>query len=54
MAQFGIYYEEFTIGQLIKHTATKTVLECDNNLFALLTMNHHPLHLDKEYCKTQK
>jgi len=54
MNQFGRYYEEFTIGQVIKHTATKTILESDNNLFALLTMNHHPLHLDKEYCKTQK
>jgi len=54
MSQFGRYYEEFTIDQVIKHTATKTVLESDNNLFTLLTMNHHPLHLDKEYCKTQK
>jgi len=54
MNQFGRYYEEFIIGQVIKHTATKTILESDNNLFTLLTMNHHPLHLDKEYCKTQK
>ena len=40
MAQFGRYYEEFIIGQVFKHTATKTVLESDNNLFTLLTMNH--------------
>lgn len=54
MAQLGRYYEEFTINELIKHEITKTVLESDNNLFSLLTMNHHPVHLDKEYCKNQQ
>ena len=54
MNQFGRYFEEFSIGELIKHNATKTILESDNNLFTLLTMNHHPLHLDKEYCKKQQ
>lgn len=29
-------------------------MESDNNLFCLLTMNHHPVHLDIEYCKEQK
>jgi acyl dehydratase len=48
---FGKYYEEFKIGKTIKHDITKTIFESDNNLFSLLTMNHHPLHLDKEYCK---
>ena len=51
MGQFGRYYEEFTIDQVIKHTVTKTVLESDNNLFCLLTMNHHPVHLDKTYAE---
>lgn len=54
MAEFGKYYKEFEIGELIKHTKTKTILESDNNLFSLLTMNHHPVHLDKEYCKEQQ
>ena len=54
MNQFGRYFEEFSIGELIKHNTTKTILESDNNLFTLLTMNHHPLHLDKEYCKKQQ
>lgn len=48
---FGRYLEEFHEGQLIKHTLGKTVLESDNNLFTLLTMNHHPVHLDKQYCE---
>lgn len=51
---FGRYYEEFEIGKIIKHDKTKTIFESDNNLFSLLTMNHHPVHLDIEYCKEQK
>lgn len=50
---FGRYYEEFEINEIIRHTASKTILESDNNLFTLLTMNHHPVHLNKEYCKKQ-
>ncbi len=52
--KFGRYYEDFTIGEIFKHWPQKTITESDNNLFSLLTMNHHPLHLDKEYAnKTQ-
>lgn len=48
---FGRYFEEFKVGEIIKHDKTKTIFESDNNLFSLLTMNHHPVHLDVEYCK---
>lgn len=51
---FGRYLEEFNVGEIIKHDKTKTILESDNNLFSLLTMNHHPVHLDIEYCKEQQ
>lgn len=51
---FGKYIEEFKAGEIIKHEKTKTIMESDNNLFSLLTMNHHPVHLDKEYCKNQQ
>ena len=51
---FGRYLEEFTIGEVIKHNKSKTIFESDNNLFSLLTMNHHPVHLDVEYCKEQQ
>ena len=47
---FGHYFDEFKQGQVFKHWPGKTIIESDNNLFTLLTMNHHPLHLDKEYC----
>lgn len=51
---FGRYLEEFKVGDIYKHFPSKTILESDNNLFTLITMNHHPLHLDKEYCKKQQ
>ncbi|MAG39031.1 dehydratase [Candidatus Woesearchaeota archaeon] len=47
--QFGRYFNEFKVGEIYKHSVTKTITESDNNLFCLLTMNHHPVHLDKEY-----
>lgn len=52
--QFGMYFEEFEVGETIQHAKTKTILESDNNLFTLLTMNHHPVHLDIEYCKKEQ
>ena len=51
--RFGRYFEDFREGEVIKHWPGKTVTDSDNNLFCLLTMNHHPVHLDTEYCKTQ-
>jgi len=50
--QFGRYYEEFEVGATYKHWPGKTVTEYDDHLFCLLTMNHHPLHLDANYAKT--
>ncbi len=48
---FGACLESFTVGDIYKHWPGKTITESDNNLFALLTMNHHPLHIDSEYCR---
>jgi acyl dehydratase len=49
--QFGRYYEEFEVGAVYKHWPGKTVTEYDDHLFCLLTMNHHPLHLDANYAE---
>ncbi|WP_329024816.1 MaoC family dehydratase [Streptomyces sp. NBC_00690] len=49
--QFGRTYEEFTVGDVYKHWPGKTVTEYDDHLFCLLTMNHHPLHLDAHYAE---
>jgi itaconyl-CoA hydratase len=48
---FGRYFEEFTVGDVYEHRPGKTVLEYDNHLFTLLTLNTHPLHFDAEYGK---
>lgn len=49
---YGRYLEDFTKGDTIHHTPGKTITESDNNLFCMLTMNHHPLHLDSAYAQT--
>jgi len=51
MSSFGKYFEDYKIGETIIHQLGKTILESDNNLFSLITMNHHPVHLNTEYAK---
>jgi len=48
----GLYFEEFSEGQVFEHALTRTVTEMDNVLFTTLTMNPQPLHLDAEFAKT--
>jgi acyl dehydratase len=50
--QFGRYYEEFEVGATYRHWPGKTITESEDHLFCLLTMNHHPLHLDAHYAQT--
>ena len=52
--QYGRYFEEFKPGDVYHHQVRKTITESDNNLFCLLTMNHHPVHLDEEYARKQQ
>ena len=47
----GLYYEDFEVGSEIKHALSKTIFESDNNFFALLTMNHHPVHINLDYAE---
>ncbi|MGB8379981.1 MAG: MaoC family dehydratase, partial [Dermatophilaceae bacterium] len=49
--QFGRSYEEFDVGAVYRHWPGKTVTEYDDHLFCLLTMNHHPLHMDVNYAE---
>jgi acyl dehydratase len=50
--QFGRYFEDFEVGAVYRHWPGKTVTESDDHLFCLITMNHHPLHLDAHYAET--
>ena len=45
----GLYYEDFVVGDEIRHSLSKTIFESDNNFFSLLTMNHHPVHTNVDY-----
>src|ERR1700744_1342926 len=46
---YGRYLEEFEVGDVYKHWPAKTVTESDDHLFCLITMNHHPLHINHVY-----
>lgn len=47
--RMGTYFEDFETGAVIQHALSKTIFESDNNLFCLLTMNHHPVHTNVDY-----
>jgi acyl dehydratase len=44
----GRYFDEWTVGDTIAHTVSRTVTETDNVLISALTHNPQPLHLDHE------
>src|SRR5205807_6059799 len=46
---YGRYLEEFEVGAVYKLWPAKTVTEAEDHLFCLLTMNHHPLHVNDVY-----
>ena len=45
----GLYFEDFIVGDEIRHSLSKTIFESDNNFFSLMTMNHHPVHTNVDY-----
>ena len=47
----GLYFEEFSTGQIFDHHIRRTVTETDNVLVTTLTHNPAALHLDAEYMK---
>ncbi len=49
----GLYFDEFSVGQVFNHPIRRTVTETDNLLFTALTHNPASLHLDEEYCRTE-
>lgn len=48
----GLYFEEFTDGQVFKHDIRRTVTETDNLLFSTMTHNPAAIHIDAEYAKS--
>jgi acyl dehydratase len=49
----GLYFEDFTPGELMNHRLTRTVTQMDNMLFSNMTLNPQPLHIDRHFCETE-
>ncbi|WP_404476934.1 MaoC family dehydratase [Novosphingobium sp. BL-52-GroH] len=45
----GLWFEEFEVGQVIRHEIRKTVLEYENMMFSSLTFNPAQIHVDHDY-----
>ena len=43
------YFEDFTVGELIKHWPGRTIRDFDDTWFTLMTMNTNPLHFDDHF-----
>lgn len=48
----GLYFEQFTVGQVFAHEIRRTVTDMDNMLFCSLTYNPAALHIDHAYAAT--
>ena len=48
----GLYFEQFSVGQVIDHPIRRTITEADNVLLTTMTHNPAALHLDAEYMKS--
>jgi acyl dehydratase len=47
----GKYFDELTVGDVIRHSLGRTITEADNVLFCAITMNTQPLHLNEDYAQ---
>ena len=45
----GRCYEDFEVGQVIRHPLGRTVTTADNQWFTLMTVNSNPIHFDAHY-----
>jgi itaconyl-CoA hydratase len=45
----GLYWEDFTPGDVFEHRPGRTVLDADNVWFTLLTLNSQQVHFDAAY-----
>jgi itaconyl-CoA hydratase len=49
MIPHGRFFEDYTVGELIKHWPGRTIRDADDTWFTLLTMNTNPLHFDEHF-----
>ena len=48
----GLYFEQFSVGQMFVHEIRRTVTDMDNLLFSSLTYNPAAIHIDHDYAKS--
>ena len=48
----GLWFEDFTVGEVVEHRPGRTLTEADNVWGSLLAHNQHPVHLDAAYAAT--
>lgn len=46
---YGRVFEDFEVGDVIRHWPGRTITQADDLLFSLLSLNQHPLHIDAHY-----
>jgi acyl dehydratase len=51
---FGKSFNQFKVDDKIKHWPRKTISETEHSLFCMITMNHHPIHIDKLFAQSSK
>lgn len=47
----GLYFDQFTVGQMFRHDMRRTVTEADNTWYSVATCNPAAIHLDEDYCQ---
>lgn len=47
----GLYFEEFSVGQVFRHQMRRTVTEADNVWYSTATCNPAAIHLDEQWCQ---
>src|SRR5258708_19659019 len=47
--EIGRFFEDFTVGEVIKHWPGRTIRDFDDTWFTLMTMNTNPLHFDDHF-----
>lgn len=47
----GLFFDQFEVGQVIKHDMRRTVTEADNVWYSTATCNPAAIHLDEDYCR---
>ena len=53
-SNFGKNFSQLKVGKKINHWPRKTISDSAHSLFCLITMNHHPIHIDKIFAKKSK